>query len=239
MAKSSNIGGIVATANSSLAIRNASFKGVIKPFEKPAETTNTVTVREGGIVGYLANSPSSFPASIANSSFSGYMTVYGDYVYAGGIIGYVSSCYANIANTYINGKIKCPTSGCDKNQKTDVIAATATSLTNVYETYWNPSVLPDLEADDVKISNTTAKIDATCLKYDDSDDHIIETISSYNSPELLNRLRYNIGVLEVGGVASPNLPYAEDYRTWTTYKDENGVLWPVIDLESPLRYSGL
>ena len=81
-------------------------------------------------------------------------------------------------------------------------------------------------------------IDASCLRYDDSNDHLIETIDEDHAPELFNRLRYNIGVIEVGGTASPNLPYAEDYRTWKTYKDKNGVKWPVIDLDSEIRLTG-
>jgi len=55
-------------------------------------------------------------------------------------------------------------------------------------------------------------------------------------------MRYNIGVYlpaeEIYGVASPNLPYADDYRTWKTYTDSDGVLWPVIDLGSDERFEG-
>ena len=159
-------------------------------------------------------------------------------VHAGGIIGYAST-NTTVVNTYNNMVIRCEMENCTK-VKEGTLAGYA-SDTKFFENYWNPKTLPDKDESLVKrvgsMSGNTL-IDASNLRYDDSKDHFIETIDENHAPALFDRLRYNIGVIEVGGTASPNLPYADDYRTWTTYTDANGVKWPIIDLKSKIRLEG-
>lgn len=228
-------GGIVGYARNKAILRSVSYKGKI-------ETLSGKNSRVGGVAGYATNN-----SQIANASASGSITVKdGDNenlnVYAGGIVGYAYED-ASFINTYNNIVIKKQFTSVKASFTAGAVAGYGGSNTRFYESYWNPLTLPD--EDEVEIvgeRKTGIQVDTTCHKYEKTGGHRIEIIPDDESPELFDRLRYNIGVYlpaeEIYGVASPNLPYADDYRTWKTYTDSDGVLWPVIDLESDERFEG-
>ena len=225
-----NAGGIIGK-DFYTSLRNVSFNGFIGTIEGSTNYT-------GGITGYGTQT------KIANASASGEISMNsslttGITFYVGGITGYVYGTRSTVVNTYNNMVIRCEMENCTS-VKEGTLAGYA-SDTKFFENYWNPKTLLDKDESLVRrvySMSSSALIDASNLRYDDSKDHIIETIDEDHAPALFDRLRYNIGVIEVGGTASPNLPYAKDYRTWTTYTDANGVKWPIIDLKSKIRLEG-
>ena len=230
---SCTVGGIIGYARNKAILRSVSYKGKI-------ETLSGSKNYVGGVAGYAT-----LNSKIANASASGSITVKdGDStkaaVFAGGIVGYAEQD-SNFINTYNNIVIKKQFTSETASLTAGAVAGFGGNHTKFYESYWNPLTLPD--ESDVQIvgkSVSGIQVDATCHKYDKSGDHLIE--NEEVSPKLFDRLRYNIGVKipaeGIEGIASPNLPYADDYRTWKTYSDSDGVLWPVIDLESEERFDG-
>ena len=228
------VGGILGYARKNAILRSVSYKGKI---ETLSGRKNSV----GGVVGYAT-----FDSRVANASASGSITVKdGDSknltAYAGGIIGYIQED-SNVINTYNNIVIKKQFTSETASFTAGAVAGYGGSNTKLYESYWNPLTLPDEQDVNIVGQRNGIQVDTTCHKYDESGDHKLENVPESESPKLFDRLRYNIGVYLPGegifGVASPNLPYADDYRTWKTYKDSDNVSWPVIDLESEERFEG-
>lgn len=219
------VGGILGYGKKSVMLRSVSFKGGIT-------ISGGADSAAGGVIGYAEEN-----VKLSNAGAGGKITVKeGSNTkinsFAGGIIGYAEKD-TNIINTYNNLEISTQLSSETAKCSAGAIMGYGGSNTKLFESYWNPATNSERVG-----TSAGVQVDASCLKYDDSNDHIIETIAADNSPKLFDRLRYNIGVVSVGGTPSPNLQKATDYRTWTTYTDSQGISWPVIDLDSSMRLSG-